>query len=147
MILGSHNAWSYLRPTKWWMKLISFTAECQHCVLWAQYQKGVRCFDLHIRFDKQGKPLIVHGPIVYDPTSEADGIELSDYLEMLDDYKDTSVRLILDLRTKEAMKHYGFQCECFRNFCKEAEMLYPRIKFWCGRMVKGWYIVPCEHQA
>ena len=141
MIIGSHNSWSYLRPKKWWMRLLAFTARCQHYVLWAQYKEGARCFDLHVRFTEKREVEVVHGPIVYDIESEVPGGCIYDYLKMLDDSRDVSVRVILDVRTRKARKHYGFQCECFKDFCKDLEMLYPHITFWCGRMVKGWHPV------
>ena len=67
MILGSHNSWTYLTPKKWWMKLISFTAKCQDYHIYDQYYRyGVRCFDLRVRFNSDGKAIISHGIIEYD---------------------------------------------------------------------------------
>ena len=69
MILGSHNTWSYLKPRKWWQKLLRFTAQCQREDLTMQYVRhDVRCFDLRLRFDDNGNAQIVHGLIEYDYT-------------------------------------------------------------------------------
>ena len=52
MVLGSHNAWSYLPARKWWMKMLAFTAKCQKYDIQTQYEKyNSRCFDLRLTFD------------------------------------------------------------------------------------------------
>lgn len=51
-ILGAHNANTYLRPRKWWMRLINFTSKCQKLDIEEQFEHGVRYFDLRIRYDK-----------------------------------------------------------------------------------------------
>lgn len=65
-ILGAHNANTYLRPRKWWMKLINFTSKCQKLTINDQFKHGVRYFDLRIRYDKKlGMFINCHGLVEY----------------------------------------------------------------------------------
>lgn len=125
MILGSHNSWSYLTPKKWWMKLLAFTARCQDLTIREQYELGVRCFDLRVRFDKNYKPIIAHGIIEYGELPYND-------LEYLNSKTDVLIRLIYEVRTK---KQYcdSSRIFCFKHFCKNFEDKYPNLKCWCGR--------------
>lgn len=134
MIIGSHNSWSYLRPKKWWMRLIAFTAKCQRHSIAEQYLvDDVRCFDLHIRINKLGVTTVVHGPIEYCNLSE-----LFDLFRFFNERGNVYVRMLLDVRTKYAMADYDNQAFYFGLWCEEFERTYPNITFWCGRMVKGW---------
>lgn len=66
-ILGAHNANTYLKPRKWWMRLINFTSKCQKLSIDEQIEHGVRYFDFRIRWDEKGKKFInCHGLIEYD---------------------------------------------------------------------------------
>ena len=49
MKLASHNSLSYIKPKKWWEKLINFTSKCQSYDIETQYEYGVRLFDIRIR--------------------------------------------------------------------------------------------------
>ena len=65
-ILGAHNANTYLKPRKWWMRLINFTSKCQKLTIKEQLEYGVRYFDFRIRYDKNLNTFICcHGPIEY----------------------------------------------------------------------------------
>ena len=135
MVLGSHNAWSYLSPRKWWMKLIGFTAQCQRKTIDVQYNDyGVRCFDLRLRFDADGKPMIVHGPVEYVYTPQ----DIQDDLKELNERENVSVRVLLDVRSER--QYTQQQRDAFWNYCHELEMYYPNIKFWCGRNLYDWTI-------
>lgn len=128
MILGSHNSWSYLKPKKWWMKLIAFTARCQSKSIIQQYfNYNVRCFDLRIRFNKKGKLVIAHGIIEYD----ADCID--DYLDMINIWGDCIIRVIHEARNERQYKP-----ELFKKFCNKLEASYPHIKFYHGRNLYNW---------
>jgi hypothetical protein len=136
-ILGSHNSWSFLKPTKWWMKLIAFTAKCQkHSIAEQYWLDGVTCFDLHIRFDELGNVKVVHGPVEYD----LEDIHIEEYFKWANDQKDSQIyiRIILDVRSRKAMYQYGHQREYFQKYCEKIEKIYPNVIFWCGRMVTGW---------
>jgi hypothetical protein len=65
-ILGAHNANTYLKPRKWWMRLINFTSKCQKLSIDEQIEHGVRYFDFRIRYDKEsGLFLNCHGLVEY----------------------------------------------------------------------------------
>lgn len=65
-ILGAHNANTYLKPRKWWMRLINFTSKCQKLSINEQIEHGVRYFDFRIRYDKElGLFLNCHGLVEY----------------------------------------------------------------------------------
>lgn len=65
ILIGSHNSMTYLRPKKWWMRLISFTSKCQNWGISGQYDMGARYFDLHIRVTKKNKIVFAHGLMEY----------------------------------------------------------------------------------
>lgn len=126
MILGSHNSWSYLRPIKWWMRMLAFTARCQSKTIKQQYEDyGVRCFDLRLRYF-DGVAYIVHNEIVYGKFWE----DKDEILYWLNTKKDVVIRVIHDIRIK---KNYKFiDIKRFQDDCKKLEELFPNIKFWSG---------------
>lgn len=66
-ILGAHNANTYLKPRKWWMRLINFTSKCQKLTMNEQLKYGVRYFDFRIRYDKElGVFRNCHGLVEYN---------------------------------------------------------------------------------
>ena len=132
MVIGSHNSWSYLRPRKWWMRLIAFAARCQRVDIRRQYEMGVRCFDLRIRSDKDGALMVAHGCVTY-------GINLFGLMGMLsylDKKGDVMVRILHEVRngrqyTEQARVPFADTCD---YFVKE----YPHLRFWCGRNLFNW---------
>jgi len=132
MILGSHNSWSYLRPRKWWMRLISFTAQCQEDDIFIQYSlHNTRCFDLRVRF-KGDELVVAHGIIEYDIDKET----LLDCLSWLNLKGDTYVRLIHEVRREKDYTQDNI--DRFRKFAKEIDDRYDNIKFWCGKNLYNW---------
>lgn len=131
MILGSHNSWTFLRPRKWWMRLLAFTARCQRKSIIIQYKDyGVRCFDLRVRFD-YGQLVMAHGIIEYDYARK----DLYNDLRWLDlqaqTHKDkVYVRVINEIRSEK--DYYQPRISHFREFCKEIEERFPNVVFWCG---------------
>lgn len=136
MVIGSHNSWSYLRPRKWWMRLIAFAARCQRVDIRTQYLKyGVRCFDLRIRFDDDFIPIIAHGPVVYGH-NDPDGENYFKDLRRLNVKGDCYVRVIHEVRTKKQY-HYG-EVRRFQDLCGILKECFPSIQFWCGRNLYNW---------
>lgn len=135
MILGAHNAWSYLTPRKWWMRLIAFTARCQRINIKDQYNKyGVRCFDLRIRFDKNNLPIVCHGIVEY----KYDYNELYKDLQWLQDKKDAYIRLLLELRGVKKEK-WITQKRAFNSFYNVIlKVMFPDLKFLRGRSLPDW---------
>lgn len=130
MILGSHNSWTYLKPKKWWMRLIGFMAKCQSEHIITQYFiYGVRCFDLRIRFNKSGDPVLAHGIIEYDYD------EVLKTLSFLNGCEDCIVRILHESRNKEQ-----YNPDRFREYCSSLEKSFPKIKFFCGRNLYNWKV-------
>ena len=146
MIIGSHNSWSCFPVKRWWMKLIAFTARCQSKNIVEQYELGVRCFDLRIRFEK-GKPIVAHGIIEYDIT-EKDLLETLTYLNMKGD---TYVRILHEVRTKK--QYTNESVDNFVDYVQKLEGRFSNIKFWCGKNLYNWendynfwYTPSCEEK-
>jgi hypothetical protein len=134
MILGTHNSWTYLKPRKWWMYLLRFTARCQDKDIYEQYTKyGVRSFDLRVRFD--GDDFVIsHGIIKYKITKE----EILKQLDWLNEKGDVWVRYIHELRDEKTYTEE--RIVKFKEFGSYLEEKYPNIKFWCGRNLFNWEI-------
>ncbi len=130
MVIGSHNAWSYLPPKKWWMKILSFTARCQRKTIKEQYDMyNVRCFDLRIRFNDDRIPVICHGLIEYEYSYN----ELIDDLKWLQSKGDVSIRLLLDLRSVPKNK-WQKQKQQFNSFYNEVmKGFFPTFTYYVGR--------------
>ena len=133
MILGSHNSWSYLPVRKWWMKPIAFMARCQSVDIRTQYEMGVRCFDLRIRYNEDGL-IIAHGIIEYDYSI---GSLIRD-LEWLNEKGDCYVMLLFEARN--LCQYNGLDASRFRNFCKHMESYCNTIHWWCGRNLYNWIV-------
>ena len=135
MVLGSHNAWSYAKPKKWWMELIGFTARCQKYDIRVQYEKfNVRCFDLRIRFNEDGVPMIVHGIVEYNIPY----YHVEDDLAWLNSKGDCIVRVLLDTRSKKS--YSSFQSSRYKKYCEELEKKYQNIRFCEGRNLYNWSV-------
>jgi hypothetical protein len=135
MIIGSHNSWSYLKGKKWWMNLFHFMAKCQDCDIRTQYEEyGVRCFDLRVKYDKNGKTIFSHGQYVYDYTIE----QMSKDLQFLDSKKDCYVRVLHEARNSKEYTEENI--ELFRAFCNAMENALTDTKFWCGRNLVNWKV-------
>ena len=133
MVIGSHNSWSYLRPRKWWMRLIAFVAKCQRVDIRTQYLKyGVRCFDLRIRVDDEGKITVAHGPVEYDLEAE----NLLEDLMWLDEKGNCYIRVLHEVRTME--QYTKMNVDNFRWACASFEDGCQHIQFWCGKNLYNW---------
>lgn len=135
MIIGSHNSWSYLKPSKWWLWPFIFMAKCQSKNLIEQYYKyNIRCFDLRVRFNKYGKIVVAHGFMEYD----INYFELSRDLQFINERGDCYVRIIHEVRNRK--QYDNSNRHIFTAFCDELEQLYRNIKFYCGRNLYNWEV-------
>ncbi len=133
MVIGSHNSWSYLRPRKWWMRLIAFAARCQRVDIREQYLKyGVRCFDLRLRYHEDGTVTLAHGVVEYDYSHK----DIMDDIIWLDGKGDCYVRVLLEVRTY--IQYTYTNVFHFRVFCENFDKVFQRIQFWCGRNLYNW---------
>lgn len=142
MKLASHNSLSFVKPKKWWEKLINFTSKCQLYDIETQYHKGVRLFDIRVRRDdslygaysaKSG-----HGLITYDKGI----IDVLYVLNSISTKEDpVYIQLNLENRKWEEDKDFMWFEELFKTFAKD----YPNLIF-CGGYVKHpWHkIIDCE---
>ena len=134
MIKGSHNSWTYLRPRKWWQRLISWTAQCQDKTITEQYKAGVRCFDLRIKRGKKGGLCIAHGLVEYEISEEV----LHGQLSTLDLYGGVSIRVLHEIRREE--ENTPQELNWFRDMCSFLECRFTNIKFFCGRNLIDWQV-------
>lgn len=65
-MIGSHNTFSYLPIKNKWLSFLKPWYKCQEYDIITQINKGVRYFDLRIKFSKKGELQIVHNKIVFD---------------------------------------------------------------------------------
>lgn len=111
-IIGTHNSMTYLRPQKWYGWLMIPFARCQRKTIEEQWDNGARCFDLRIRFTKQGEPYFAHG--LYECTHKANPAHVLEelYKLMLRDNEQAVVRLILEDPGKQNYNVYYFEQLC-----------------------------------
>lgn len=66
-MLGSHNSFSYLKPVKWWMRLINFAGKCQSLDVYDQILlQDVKFFDVRLKWDNKAQEFyLAHGIIRY----------------------------------------------------------------------------------
>lgn len=112
------------------MRMLSFTAKCQNKTIKEQYDLGVRCFDLRIRFSKTGDIILAHGIIEYD-YSEQDLMNDLWFLNKIStDNSPVYIRMINEIRNS---KHYTDENRYrFGILCYKFELLFPKLRFWCG---------------
>ena len=134
MILGSHNSWTYLKPKKWWMRLIAWTARCQSDCIAEQYLDGVRCFDLRIKRGKDGNLCVAHGLVEYDITKT----ELFGQVYELDARGDVYIRVLHEVRNESELTLE--ELDWFRHMCYDLQQVFRNIKFFCGRNLVNWNI-------
>lgn len=111
-IIGTHNSMTYLRPQKWYGWFMIPFARCQRKTIEQQWNDGARCFDLRIRFTKQGEPYFAHG--LYECTHKANPAHVLEelYKLMLRDNEQAFVRLILEDPDKQNYNVYYFEQLC-----------------------------------
>ena len=111
-IIGTHNSMTYLRPAHWYGWFMIPFARCQRKTIEQQWNDGARCFDLRIRFTKQGEPYFAHG--LYECTHKANPAHVLEdlYKLMLRDNEQVVVRLILEDPDKQNHNVYYFEQLC-----------------------------------
>lgn len=133
-LLQSHNSWSYIRPKKWWLRPFHFLAKCQNKSIVNQFHEyDVRAFDLRVRFNEDGVPVVAHGFFVFD-------IEFEDLIKDLIflNNKKCTVRIIHEVRSKSQYTEQSV--ERFRDFCSQMQNNFPDITFYGGRNLYNWEV-------
>lgn len=114
------------------MKPIAFMARCQSKTIREQYELGVRCFDLRVRFNRRGLGIVAHGMVEYCFTAS----KIYEDLSWLDSQGDCMVRVLLEVRSSR--RYNKRNVTLFRQFCSRIEDSYTNIRFWCGRNLYNW---------
>ena len=111
-IIGTHNSMTYLPPEHWYGWFMIPFARCQRKTIEEQWDNGARCFDLRIRFTKQGEPYFAHG--LYECTHKANPAHVLEdlYKLMIRDNEQAFVRLILEDPVKHNYNVYYFEQLC-----------------------------------
>lgn len=126
-IIGTHNSMTYLRPQKWYGWFIIPFARCQRKTIEEQWHDGARCFDLRIRFTKQGEPYFAHG--LYECTHKVKFIDVLTQLDklILRDGQRAFVRLILEDPDKQ-----NHNVVYFKAFCQawETHQAFHTVNKW-----------------
>jgi hypothetical protein len=126
-IIGTHNTMTYLRPQKWYGWFMIPFARCQRKTIEEQWHDGARCFDLRIRFTKQGEPYFAHG--LYECTHKVKFIDVLTQLDklILRDGQRAFVRLILEDPDKQ-----NHNVVYFKAFCQawETHQAFHTVNKW-----------------
>lgn len=100
-MLGSHNSLTYLEPATLVGKLLKPWVCCQNKTLTEQYDKGVRYFDIRVRFEKSNKILIVHNNITFKGNLYEELLKLDMHIT-----EPVYLRVVLDVRKKPSNCEY-----------------------------------------
>lgn len=126
-IIGTHNSMTFLRPAHWYGWFMIPFARCQRKTIEEQWYDGARCFDLRIRFTKQGEPYFAHG--LYECTHEVKPIDVLVQLDklILRDGQRAFVRLILEDPDKQ-----NHNVVYFKAFCQawETHQAFHTVNKW-----------------
>ena len=130
-IIGTHDSITAHPPRKWWMKLGKWIAVTQSKTIYQQYADGIRCFDLRVRLDKNGKWIMCHG--LYEVNF--DFYDLLDWLkEKAEQNRDNIyIRIVL-----EDLKYSQNEVGRFYSLCQKCDTLSPYLIFICGNRKSDW---------
>lgn len=120
-MLGSHNSFTYLKPKGIINKLLLPWSKCQKLTLIEQYDKGVRYFDIRVRFKKDIGAIIVHNKTEYIGSVYKELEALNKYIK-----EPVYLRIILDIR--DVPNDKLFQKNSFINFVTSVKKNNCRFK-------------------
>lgn len=127
--LASHNSMTYLKPHRWWMRLLTPFAKCQSENIITQLMM-VDVIDIRIDFYK-GMPIYAHGPVKYYPKEGETITDICDHIVKYYPNKKT-IRIILENDGKDNI--YNFVTLCYNLASKYGEY----IRFTGGNLKKDW---------
>lgn len=117
------------------MRPFAFMARCQETTISQQWAFGVRCFDLRVRFDADGKPYPCHGLIRYDGDVIADLIELNKIARSSHDTFHVRVMLEDNIFTLDIAEQHRY----YFDFCKAIDRGdFPHLQFFGGWTKSEW---------
>ena len=106
----------------------AFVGKCQRANLTKQIELGIRLFDLRVRFDRNGNPVICHGLLQYAPDRSVESL-----LDEIDKVNGCCVRVVL-----ETTKPNGYQEDRFRVFCQTITHKYKHTHYFGGNNRTDW---------
>ena len=114
---------SYLPPKQWWLRPFRFVAQCQKLSIVEQYNKGIRLFDIRVKFDKKTKCWdFAHGAMRFKgETPESVFGYLNSFNEPI------YIRLILEYNRVSSCP--DFICKQFAYDAEKWIAQYPNLKF------------------
>lgn len=115
-LLGTHNSLSYL-PCQWYLRPFAWIGRCQSVSLAEQYKKGVRWFDIRIKY-VDGNVVSGHGLLTYD-------ISIPVVLNYLNNCCDCIVRLFLENAKHNPTKYF----DRFTSDIANWQRSFPNIRF------------------
>ena len=132
---------TYLRPQKWYGWFMIPFARCQRKTIEEQWHDGARCFDLRIRFTKQGEPYFAHG--LYECTHKANPAHVLEdlYKLMIRDNEQAFVRLILEDPDKQNYNVYYFEqlCRAWETHqARQSVTVNKALRFFGGNRKGDW---------
>lgn len=132
-IIGTHNSMTYLPPEHWYGWFMIPFARCQRKTIEEQWYDGARCFDLRIRFTKQGEPYFAHG--LYECTHKVNPFDVLKQLRklMFCDNRTAFVRLILEDPDRQ-----NYNVVYFMKLCDVCRQCYKEIRFFGGNRKGDW---------
>lgn len=130
-IIGTHNSMTFSRPAKWYGYLMIPFARCQRLTIRGQFYAGVRCFDLRIRFRRDGAPCFAHGMMTL--RGNVQGTLM--IINALAYYAKCPVYVRLVLEDPQCRT---WQAQLFRTFCKVYEEDFPLLTFFQGNRKGDW---------
>ena len=133
-MIGTHNSMTYAKPYHWYGWLLIPFARCQKKNLREQLLEGARCFDLRIRFDKDGTPYFAHGLMRVEGNVWGTLADLK--YQSLSLREQFYVRIILeDPKLRKDQEIF------FINFCNDIVRECKALTFFEGRRKGDWALI------
>ena len=125
MRVGSKYSMSYLKPRTWWMRVLNVFKRRQRVDIQTQYERyGVRCFDLHLYPNENGKMCFANDGIEYLTFS------VYEILNYLNTKGDCSVIITFEDTIMDG--HNLRMMDRFKEYCSMIERIYTNIRFFGG---------------
>lgn len=127
-MLGSHNSCTYLPCKKWWMYLINWTSKCQSESLSEQFLKGVRYFDIRVKYDRKAEShwIISHGLVEYKADINDDVLNV---LNNLAAYTKENVYVRFLLEYNKIPDDFATKVYSLKSYLGWARGEYPSLTF------------------
>lgn len=139
--LASHQSMTYLPVSKWWMKLIRWTAQCQSKTIFLQIaNKDADMVDIRIKYPNGNTPVFAHGCITY----KGDVYQTLDDINTYGKYQHRIKFVRIMLEEKNPSEHSR---TCFRLLCEKLETQYTNITPVGGFCRYDWSDVVYEFQT